>query len=249
VLGDDDTVRDDARLLGSVALARGTLWMTDLLAMDQVTELRAAADQCRDPVATVQDAESNAVYCSGLDGSIARVYGVGPGATYRPWDEIHIRLGDDEVARTQLVGELFVDSATLVIADYAALDHWSADALDGQADVVCWGSHADKMARKLDLARRGQQLGWFDVPVADAPDHVRRLEAHKRFWYGLNHEVRPHSHRFRLEHALVGDVNAVAQRVGPHDVLGVRLHQDGIWPVLAGMTADGRARDLRVQLA
>lgn len=116
------------------------------------------------------------------------------------WVDLEVVQGQD-ATQVREIGRVAVDAARLMFLDVSGIPHWTDKrSLDGKADIVFWGLHAEILATHLQAPALGEgQFGWTDLPVAEAESRATWLEdvraqGQHRFAY----DFRPHSHHFQV---------------------------------------------------
>jgi hypothetical protein len=173
------------------------------------------------------------------------------------WAYFRIALHDRPSASLRLVANIGVDYARLVFADADALSSWIHTApIDGLADVVFWGLHADEVAAEFGASRTGtpgdDNYGWLNLPVAEAYERAVALDARRtgeperRFAY----DFRPHSHHWQVMAA----VRAAEFEAATLEVGGARLMfamtsvGDGFFPLHLELDEAGEAVAVRITI-
>jgi hypothetical protein len=153
-------------------------------------------------------------------------------------------------AKTEVLGQVMVDRARLLVADVDALGEWVHEAsLDGKADVAFWGAGAEEAAQKLDAPLLPEGVhGWADLEVEEAEVRTEKVQA-----LGLKLQVdfRPHSHHFQL----MAQVRATETESGTLTVGGAKMcgfmttWGDGMFPVLREIGPGGELVRIRIELS
>jgi len=169
------------------------------------------------------------------------------------WDWVAVVLGDGAPAREQLLGEVTVDFARLLVIDREGLGAWQhEDSLDGKADFVFWGRDAEALAAAIDAPAIDEGYGWIDLAVDECVARGRRaeeLKAEQR--WKLATDFRPHSHHYLG----LAQVRASPTESGTIDVGGAPAclfatsWGDGVFPIFADRDARDELVRVRVQLA
>lgn len=126
------------------------------------------------------------------------------------WGSVEVSVSNEAVVATRRVGDVGVDWARLILGDLDALGHWVHDGvLDGRADVAFWGRDADEAAECFEPMRLDHEdagiFGWEDLPLAEAEEHYRRVEAWRaEGGRGLVADCRPHSHHYYVMRQVLG---------------------------------------------
>jgi hypothetical protein len=150
------------------------------------------------------------------------------------------------VAKTEVLGQVMVDRARLLVGDVDALGAWVHEAsLDGKADVVFWGAEAEKAAGKLGAPLTPEGVhGWVDLPLEEAEVRAEKLQ-------GVTVDFRPHSHHYQL----MAQVRATESESGTLTVGGARMcgfmttWGDGMFPVLRELGPGGELVRIRIELS
>ncbi len=152
------------------------------------------------------------------------------------------------VAKTEVLGQVMVDRARLLVADVDALGSWVHEtSLDGKADLVFWGADAAKAAEKLQapLVPEGVH-GWLDLSVEEA-----EIRGEKLAGLDLTVDFRPHSHHWQL----MAQVRASETESGTLEVGGARMcgfmttWGDGMFPVVRELGPGGELVRVRIELS
>jgi hypothetical protein len=176
----------------------------------------------------------NAIALAGLPkGKTIRV-AAEPGVIDGTWASVSLVLSNALPTEREQIGNVVVERARILLTDPDALAEWKhEEAIDGKADVVFWGLHAQRLAHELgaDSLPDGN-FGWLDLPLARIPkDRLERLVAAEEEG-GLRAELRPHSHH----HAVLKEARLPPKHAGMLDLAGGKMlafltHGDGVFPV------------------
>jgi hypothetical protein len=155
-----------------------------------------------------------------------------------------------EVAKSEVLGQVMVDRARLLIGDVDALGSWVHEAsLDGKADLVFWGADAEEAAKKFDAPLLPEGVhGWIDLPVDEAEARGEKVQA---LGLKLAIDFRPHSHHFQL----MAQVRASESESGTLTVGGARMcgfmttWGDGMFPVIRELGPGGELVRFRIELS
>jgi hypothetical protein len=154
------------------------------------------------------------------------------------------------VTKTEVVGQVMVDRARLLIGDVDALGAWVHHTpLDGKADLVFWGLEAEQAAARMQAPLLPEGVhGWLDVSVEEAEvldEKVRGLGLK------LATDFRPHSHHYQL----MAQVRATETESGTLAVGGAKMcgfmstWGDGMFPVLRELGPGGELVRVRIELS
>jgi len=169
------------------------------------------------------------------------------------WRWVTIEIGQDETARSEVIGMVLVDEARLMFADADALQEWRhEDALDGKADYVFWGRDAQAAAALHDAPEVApDEYGWVDLPLDEAVERgVAVEESREREEWMFAGDFRPHSHHYDV----LRKMRASEAGAGVIEVGGAKMCAfftswgDGAFPVLADLDAEGGLLRLRIDL-
>jgi hypothetical protein len=195
-------------------------------------------------VLEIRDAESWGVAIEEVDA--VDVWGVRSPDPLRIWDRIEVRLGRGAPTARAPIGEVLSTSGHVVIADLASAPAFGVAA--PEADVVCWGSDAARIARELGLEPIGAaRYARSGVSVEVAAALERQILSEKRAWSGLEVAIRPHTPSYLLQKRL-DESGASLARVEGRTVVGFKAHQDGSWPIFADTADGGALLALRIDL-
>jgi hypothetical protein len=171
------------------------------------------------------------------------------------WTWMRVALSDAPVAATRELGHIGVDWARLAFADADALSSWRhEDSIDGLADTVFWGRDDEEVAAEFGATRTGtpgdDNLGWLNLPVADALEKARALQARReaeperRFTF----DFRPHSHHWRVMAGVrASEYDAATIDVGSATILfAMTSVGDGYFPVHVEVDGSGAPVAIRV---
>jgi hypothetical protein len=167
------------------------------------------------------------------------------------WKHIAIECRPDLVAKkSEVLGEVMVDRARLMVADTDGLGAWVHEAsLDGKADLVFWGKDAPEAAARLNAPLLPEGVhGWTDLTVEQA-----EIQGEKAAALGmmLMVDFRPHSHHFQL----MAQVRASESESGTLSVGGAKMcgfmttWGDGMFPVVRELGPDGELVRIRIELS
>jgi hypothetical protein len=172
------------------------------------------------------------------------------------WRRVSIELRDGVVANTRSIGDVFVEAARFMAVDADALGAWDDDKTqDGEADIVFWGRDAALVAEELGapaVEDGGQSdvLGWTNLPLDDALDLARRIDAIHAGERKFAFDFRPHTHHWQV----MRDVRATSTQSGVLDLAGARLCMfmttwgDGAFPVEIDRDAAGQILRVRIEV-
>jgi hypothetical protein len=152
------------------------------------------------------------------------------------------------VAKTEVLGQVMVDRARLLIGDVDALGAWVHEApLDGKADLVFWGAGAEAAAAKLGAPLLPEGVhGWVDLSADEAEARGEKL-----LGQDVTVDFRPHSHHFQL----MAQVRASETESGTLSVGGAQMcgfmttWGDGMFPVLRELGPGGELVRIRIELS
>ena len=169
------------------------------------------------------------------------------------WRWVGIQLGEGEHARSETVGEVFVDEARLMLADADALLEWChEDSLDGLADFVFWGLDAGRAAAAHGAqALEGGELGWLDLPVVEAAQRGLAVEeSREREGWAFATDFRPHSHHYEALRQMRASPNGAGTVVvgGAKMCAFLTSWGDGAFPVSVELDGDDRLVRLLIDL-
>jgi hypothetical protein len=167
------------------------------------------------------------------------------------WKHISIECRPELTSkRSEVLGEVMVDRARLMVADVDALGSWVHEtSLDGKADLVFWGKDAAEAATRLNAPLLPEGVhGWTDLSVEEA-----EIQGEKAHALGMHLVVdfRPHSHHFDL----MAQVRASESESGTLSVGGARMcgfmttWGDGMFPVVRELGPDGELVRIRIELS
>ncbi len=153
------------------------------------------------------------------------------------------------VTRQEVLGEVMVDRARLIVADVDALGAWVHEtSLDGKADLVFWGKDAESAAATLSAPLQPEGVyGWTDLPLDEA---IARSAAVEALGLQLSVDFRPHSHHYQL----MAQVRASQSESGTLTVGGAQLcgfmttWGDGMFPVARELGPGGELVRIRIDL-
>jgi hypothetical protein len=172
------------------------------------------------------------------------------------WESVTIEVNDGAIAQRQLLGEVGVDWARIMLADADGLSSWvHEEPLDGLADAVFWGG-SDATAAAIELqapavANELSKHGWLDLPVHEAAARIHEIEGWKQAQPGrrLAWDFRPHSHHWQIMRQIDRSPHEAGQiEVGGAQVLTFMTSWgDGFFPVYAERTEDGTLLRVRIE--
>ena len=240
---------------GHVAVASGRLVIVDgglLHAWDPDEHGAAALAASSQPATMFDFGGPNLALLGGVAEGMLAISGERTDEGHWRWVDVAVRPGRT-VATVDVVGEVIVDEARLMIADLDALGDWVHGAsMDGKADLAFWGRDADDVAQELGAGKLPEGVwGWADLDVEAAEARYSEMEALKQA-RGIKFmaDFRPHSHHFTV----MAQVRSSPYEVGHLDVGGRRVcmlmtsHGDGMYPVLALRDASGELVGVRIDL-
>lgn len=169
------------------------------------------------------------------------------------WRRVDVRASDHPTERVSRVGWVGVDEARLMLVDPDALEDWRhEESLDGRADVVFWGLHAEQAAASVEApAVDSDSFGWTDLPVDRAQELAIELEDLKeREELGLAIDFRPHSHHHQaLSQMWVSPTGSgTVQLEGAQSCAFFTTWGDGAFDVERHVDPAGRTSRIRVVL-
>lgn len=157
--------------------------------------------------------------------------------------DISVRVSDEPVTRSELLGRVGVDWARLSFADADALSAWRhLKPVDGKADVAFWGRDADEAAEVHQAGKLPEGVyGWENLGLEEAIERYEAVES----WQEANDkrmalDFRPHSHHWQV----MRDVRAAETDSGEIEVGGARIvfamtsWGDGFFPTYADYADD-----------
>lgn len=234
--------------LGEINITSTSIQIIDLNWMDFFHE-DVNEKSNSDTYGIIELDEYNVFYAAHLENKTYNIYGKASKNQFKDWDELSIEIQNKEVFSSQEIGELYIDSGSVLIGDFEVNTNWNTKSVDGKANVICWGSHAPKIADKLDLKKRGNTYGWFDVPLEKTDEYLKKIKKKKRFWYGLESLWEPHSHKNILKGNIEeAENNLSSLTIGKNKLLGIGIHQDGAWPVYIDFSKEGDLCNIRILL-
>ncbi|TMU56032.1 hypothetical protein [Flagellimonas algicola] len=233
--------------LGEIRITNNKLQIIDLDSMDYYSE-DFINDDVTDKYGIIEFGEYN-LFFAAVENKLYNVFGIKSKNEFQEWDELVVELNDEEISSTEKIGELYTDSTSLIIYDSSLINNWSVASVDGLANVVCWGRHASKIANKLDLEQKRNVYGWFGIPSEKADEYIKKIKRKKRFWYGLQYFSEPHSSKNILRYSIEESKNNVSDLAfGSNKVIGLGLHQDGIWPIYIDFSKNTKPCRIRISL-
>jgi hypothetical protein len=169
------------------------------------------------------------------------------------WDSVAVEVGDAPTTREEMVGEVTVDFARILMIDRVGFAAWEHEqSLDGKADFVFWGRDAEALAHALGAPAIAEGFGWLDLDVDECIARGTRAEDLKaeRGWK-LATDFRPHSHHYlALAQLRATDTGSGTIEVGGAPAcLFATSWGDGVFPVYVDRDAAGALVRVRVQLA
>lgn len=177
-----------------------------------------------------------------------------PPPEFDRWKHVFVECRLDQVERSEVVANVGVDYARLLIADIDALGSWKHEAsLDGLADFVFWGRDAERAAGALRAPTiDSDSFGWLDVTEATAKEHGISVEDYRdRNELKIATDYRPHSHHWRVMQA----TRTSPTESGMTELHGVTVCNfmtswgDGLFDVYRDVNKTGQLVRLRIELA
>jgi hypothetical protein len=177
-----------------------------------------------------------------------------PAPDHYCWKRVLVKCNPQySISRSEKVGDVAVDYARLLIADFDALGAWChEDSLDGLADYVFWGRDAEKVAQALNAPLLApNEFGWTNLSQALAQERGIATEE-----YTQNHNLklatdyRPHSHHWQVMEATRNSVTESGTTiVGGEMVCNfMTTWGDGIFEVYRDLAKFDELVQIRIEL-
>ncbi len=175
------------------------------------------------------------------------------GPYFDRWRRIYLQLSDAPIARSERIGDVFVDYARLMTACADGIGGWVHDKpMDGKADFVFWGLDAEQAARKVGAPRLSDdEFGWTDLVAAVAAEKGLKVEeVRSRDSLKFATDFRPHSHNYELlKQIRASSTESGGVALGASKACGFSTTWgDGIYPVLRDLAKDGSLVRLRIDV-
>jgi hypothetical protein len=169
------------------------------------------------------------------------------------WKRVLVQCSNQSsIARSEKVGNVDVDYARLLIADFDVLGGWHhEDSLDGLADFVFWGRDAEKVAHSLDVQPIApNEFGWINLPEILALEREVAVEEYKQDnSLKFATDYRPHSHHWQV----MREARNTPTESGMTEVNGVKVCNfmttwgDGIFEVHRDLSNSGELVQIRIE--
>lgn len=178
---------------------------------------------------------------------------VGDGELSRSWRYVDLVVQPGvTVHERDEVGEIVVDFDRLMFVDKRSLQHWKhTESLDGKADLVFWGSDADKLAKAVNAPWHEEEgcFGWHGLGLDEAMERGQAVEekTRKKGW-NLDSDFRPHSHHYHV----LRQICSTPTESGTLEVAGASIcafHTTwgvGLFPVERHLDAGGAVVRVRI---
>jgi hypothetical protein len=170
------------------------------------------------------------------------------------WKQVFVKCRPHtSVARSEMVGNVAVDYARLLITDIEVLGSWKHEqSLDGRADYVFWGLDAETVARALDAPTIGAgEFGWLDLPLEEAEQHGLAVQQYRESHsLKLAGDFRPHSHQWQV----MTPTRVSATESATVEIDGVSICNfmttwgDGLFAVHRELSQSGELVQIRIEL-
>jgi hypothetical protein len=161
----------------------------------------------------------------------------------RPRD-MSVRVADEPVTSSELLGHVGVDWARLAFADADALGSWKhLRPVDGLADVAFWGRDGQEAAAAHEAVElpEGDVFGWENLGLEEAISRYEAVET----WQVANDrrlalDFRPHSHHWQvMREVRSSPLEAGVIEVGGASILfAMTRWGDGSYPTYADYAGD-----------
>ncbi|MCK6501812.1 hypothetical protein L6R53_00160 [Myxococcota bacterium] len=243
------------RSLGHVLAPSGRLLLVDAGLLGRLDPVRHAALLSPTASGPVDLDGAGALVITGLPPSArmeVEATAMAEGDDRWAWVCLEVAPGQP-ATRRELLGQVPVDLARLILVDAVAVSHWQHEQpMDGLADVAFWGADAAALAAELGVPTLPDgTFGWQGVPADQALAWARHLDGvrgqgGRRFAF----DYRPHSHHWQL----MEQVRQSPVQAGQIELAGalacgfMTTWGDGVFPVHAEYSATGALVRLRVQL-
>jgi hypothetical protein len=169
------------------------------------------------------------------------------------WKRVLVHCNSEPIARSEKVGEVGVDYARLLVADYDALGAWRhEDSLDGLGDFVFWGRDAEKAAQFVQAPPlSAHEFGWINTPMEAVMSRglsVEKVKRERNLKFAT--DFRPHSHHWQvMQSTRTSSTESGMATVDGEQVCNfMTTWGDGSFEVHRDLSSSGELIQIRIEL-